>query len=77
MQESTKNIFDELVEYVADYESDTFSASGEELTKEEAVKIATTLVENNIQNMLDGMRLDGVMISSILEDLRPEAEEEE
>lgn len=61
-----------LVEYIKEYESDTFSASGWEITDAEAVRVARRLIQWFIDN-----RLDGVLIADIMDDLRPEPEEAE
>lgn len=49
--------FDQLVEYILAYESDTFYAEGIDVTREEAIKIAHRLIERMINHDLDGDRL--------------------
>lgn len=62
----------ELVKTIKEYESDTFSASGSEITDEEATRIAYGLVSKGIQDFIDLETLDGVIISSLLSDERGE-----
>lgn len=55
---------EQLITEIMNYESDTFSASGEELKPEEAEAIADKLVEGLLEN------IDGVKISSALDEIR-------
>lgn len=53
-----------LIELIAEYESDTFSASASDLTSEEVELIAKRLLDNVESN------LDGVTISAYLDEIR-------
>lgn len=61
---------DELKKTIREYSSDTFDAQASNLTTEEAEQIAHQLVSVAIQSLIDLDHLDGVRISSILEDIR-------
>lgn len=50
--------FDQLVKEILEYESDTFSASGFEITKEEAKQVAERCIEWFVNNRMDGVILD-------------------
>ena len=67
-----QKLFDELVKTINEYESDTFSASGSEITISEAIQIADNLVCHKIQGMIDTHTLDGVMIDEELDTIREE-----
>lgn len=56
-----------LIEEIRSYESDTFSAEGSEITLDEAQSVAVKLI-NRIYG--DDSSLDGILLSSILEDIR-------
>lgn len=58
--------FNILVEYIEEYESDTFSASGSQITHEEATRIADTLIQ-----MWMDRHIDGVILDELLDDIRP------
>lgn len=62
--------FKELFSTILHYESDTFSASGSELCRQEALLIADKLVCKAIQDLIDTNTMDGIAISSVLEELR-------
>jgi hypothetical protein len=61
--------FDEMVGEIMKYESDTFSADVWNIKVKEAKKIAESL----LQIMMDNY-VDGIMLDSILEDIRDENE---
>lgn len=52
---------------ILDYESDTFSAEGSEITSVEAWGVAAKLIEYRIAI---GDNVDGVTLSSVLEEVR-------
>lgn len=62
-------MLEELVKEVMEYESDTFSASGAEITEEEARKV----VEKIVRDLWDA-HIDGVKINFALADIRPEVD---
>lgn len=68
--EKIKRPFNELVNYISKYESDTFSASQRKITLEEASEIAAQLVNLYIKRCTDGVMLDGTMIEERLFDMR-------
>jgi hypothetical protein len=49
--------FDELVQEILEYESDTFNAPACELKKEEAIQIAETCIDWFVKNRMDGVLL--------------------
>lgn len=51
---------DKLISFILEYESDTFSASRQNLSREQAAKIAEKLIEKWITSRLDGHILSGV-----------------
>lgn len=55
---------------VREYESDTFSASAEKLTEEEAIDITVSLIEHAIEKLIDLETLDGVRLAEELENIR-------
>lgn len=57
-----------LIRAIMEYESDTFSASGTELTMKEAYKMARAMVKSIALQL--GYSIDGVMLSEILELVR-------
>lgn len=57
--------FGQFVDVIKDYESDTFSAEGSEITATEAQQVACRLINWLVEN-----RLDGVMIDGMLSDIR-------
>ena len=57
--------FSELVDYIMDYESDTFSATSAELNREEARHIARQLIKTWTIT-----HLDGDMIGEELDEIR-------
>ncbi len=57
--------FGQFIDYIREYESDTFSAEGSQITATEAQQVAYRLMNWLVEN-----RLDGVMIDSILSDIR-------
>lgn len=59
--------FEQLVQEIKDYESDTFSSEGSELTWEEAKELAEKAIRYFILNIMDGVKL-----SDWLEDIRGE-----
>lgn len=64
-----------LFDTIKEYESDTFSAEGSELTEEEAEAITVTLINRALQSMIDTETLDGVTIDEMLSDMREDNEE--
>lgn len=50
--------FDQLVQEIKDYDSDTFFAKGADLTHEEAVMLAENCISHFVNNRLDGSLLD-------------------
>ena len=58
--------FDKLVDFILEYESDTFSAPDLALERAEAVEIAKAVLERAAEH------LDGVTLSGILYDLTEE-----
>ena len=61
-----------FVEHLQKYESDTFSAESSKITPEEAESVAKELLGEWVEN-----KLDGTMIESYLEYIRPVEDEEE
>lgn len=61
---------EELLKTVQEYESDTFSATGSELTEEEAIIITVALIEHATQQLIDTDTLDGVRLAEELENIR-------
>jgi len=57
--------FDKFVEYIFEYESDTFSADGSEINLVEARKVAELLLGEFVEN-----DLDGVAINAAFEEVR-------
>lgn len=66
----------ELLQTVKEYESDTFSASGYNLTDAEAEKITEKIILDAIQDLIELKTLDGVMIDEWLDEFRQLKEEE-
>ena len=62
--------FHEFVTEICEYESDTFSATGESLSSEESEKIAEAILDNIMNN-----EVDGVWLSGILRELRDKEED--
>lgn len=62
MANSSERFYDsaqkELLTTIQEYESDTFSASACELTKDEAMEIAGRAIHWFLDNILDGVKLD-------------------
>jgi len=56
-----------LIQTILEYESDTFSAAGSNISEEEAEKVAESIINGWIEN-----NLDGVIISSALDEIRGE-----
>lgn len=54
-----------LAQYIKEYESDTFTAEGSEITDDEALRVARRIIQWTVDN-----RLDGVMIDEFLSDIR-------
>lgn len=59
-----------LVDTILNYESDTFSSTGSELTTEEAEAIALAFVIEEIERKQNLDTMDGCMITSALKDIR-------
>ncbi len=55
----------EFLEVIGEYESDTFSASGNKLTQEETKEIAQRCL-----SLFKDNYLDGILISEFLEEIR-------
>ena len=66
---------DPLIKLIMSYESDTFSASQEQLTEQEAEMLARGLFTDLCRIVESGGHLwcDGLLLASRLEDLRDEA----
>lgn len=62
--------FNELLNIIAEYESDTFSAIGSRLTIEEAEEVAYKLLIPSINRLIEGDTMDGLMITEVLEEIR-------
>jgi hypothetical protein len=60
-------VCEKIIDNLMEYESDTFSASGEKLTRDEARAVLAQLIEQNID---PGMNIDGIEISEALEEVR-------
>lgn len=60
----------EFAEEIRTYESDTFSAEGSELTREEAVLCAIGIIASDLSHSRE--HLDGIRITDALENLREE-----
>lgn len=54
-----------LIEYILEYESDTFSAEASKPTKKEAEEIADRLIAHWMDD-----RLDGIAITNLLDSIR-------
>lgn len=59
-----------LYETIRDYESDTFSARAEKITKEEITDIVAVLVNHALRQLSDCETLDGVRLAEELEIIR-------
>lgn len=70
MHDKVIEAFKALTVTIATYESDTFSASGEKITYDEANRIASELVYDKITDLVELDTLDGVIISEALENIR-------
>jgi hypothetical protein len=57
--------FNRLVEYIEEYESDTFSASGHNITHDEAVRVANRLIESWTDRLLDGVSIADAMTDDL------------
>ncbi len=64
--------FERLVDFIEHYESDTFSADKREVTHKEAEVIAERLIVEMIEDEIDGVTLSGILL-----DLRPEESDED
>ncbi len=53
--------FYKLVKHIQEYESDTFTAKGAEITKAEAVRVVENLLESWVANHLDGAVITGIL----------------
>ncbi len=62
--------YKELVSEIREYESDTFSASAQEITATEAREVAKQFIIEDIQARIDTDTMDGVMIQEVLNDIR-------
>lgn len=57
-----------LIKYILEYESDTFFARGQEVTREEAVKMADKIIDTLIEGesvVLDGWNLNHVFLQEV------------
>lgn len=70
MPKEIVRMYNELLREVREYESDTFSASGEMLTSAEAVEITDRLICSAIEDLVEMETLDGVRMSELLELIR-------
>ena len=52
---------EQFAEMIGEYESDTFSAQGSEITKEEAMEVAKAILAHWIDSRLDGVIIDGTL----------------
>ena len=50
-----------FADLISDYESDTFSASGSEITPAEAIEVAQRILAVWIDDRLDGVIIDGTL----------------
>ena len=57
--------FKELTKSIMDYDSDTFFAKGEKLTKKEAEKIAEHLIDWVWNSEVDGCLLSGILHENV------------
>lgn len=69
--------FNHLVDDILNYESDTFSSDGSELTPAEAEKIAFAFILRDIEKRIATETMDGGMIDEELDNIRPKEEEED
>lgn len=53
--------FNQFVNVILRYESDTFSASGAKLTREKAAKIARRILGSWVECRLDGVKIDAAL----------------
>lgn len=53
--------FEQFVEIIGEYESDTFSAQGSQITPEEAREVAEVILATWVDDHLDGVRIDAVL----------------
>jgi len=53
--------WDNIVNFILDYESDTFSAVGQKITEAEADRVARIIVRDFLENKLDGTILDSAL----------------
>jgi hypothetical protein len=70
---------DELAKVILEYESDTFSAIGSALTPADVQAMATVLFSRFCKVVAESgtFRCDGVVLSDILDDMRPEEDGED
>lgn len=61
--------FERLVNTIAEYESDTFSASAVNLTRSQAIAIADDLAMQAIDNLAECYTLDGGKVTDVYETL--------
>lgn len=64
-----KEVIENTLSELMNYESDTFSAEGSKLTPVEATAVVTLLISNNIQL---GDNIDGLELTEALEEVRGE-----
>jgi len=62
--------FNEMVDTILQYESDTFSSEASNLTPQEAEKIAFAFIDSDMQERIDTNTMDGVRIAEELEFIR-------
>jgi len=62
--------FKDFINEILEYESDTFSATGESLLSKEAEQIAEKILEN-----IRDTEIDGVWLRNILNEIREEKDE--
>jgi len=65
------NGYEELIEHIQTYESNTFSASGSKITDAESQQIANKFIK-----IMMNASMDGEQISYMLEDIRDSPERE-
>lgn len=64
-----KEVIENILSELMNYESDTFSTEGSKLTPVEATAVVTLLISNNIQL---GDNIDGLELTEALEEVRGE-----
>ena len=68
--ETVHQHFEELKTTIREYESDTFSSSGWEITEQEVTALATQITIKDLQARANCLTLDGVELAERLEGYR-------